>query len=93
MNCKQGDIARIIRGPARDKFVTCIRLETPFDVDCAHGPIWLIDSAIPHCFRDSRAPAGDKPYCNDSILQPIRDRPGEDETLTWKEVPKQLTKV
>ncbi len=84
LNCRPGDLARIVNSEAgnNDKIVLCVRFAglVPFGFIGARPKIlagWVID-------RELRG--GDGRYSNvveDCKLRPIRDNPGEDETLTW----------
>jgi hypothetical protein len=90
MNCKQGDLAVIVRSDAGNagKIVRCLRLvgnQLWVDlygrrVSCA---TWEVD-------RELVGWGGDRfNLISDDQLRPLRD-PGEDakdETLQWKEVP------
>jgi hypothetical protein len=78
MNCKPGDVARIIvPGPFEGRILVCIEIShTHSDGDSA----WVVDPPPPG-FR----------YVWDSALRPIRDQPGDDETLTWAPVPSEVT--
>lgn len=101
MNCKPGDIARII-GPAttpnRDRIVRCIRLLARGEemtmgdlvfVGTSHAQFWAVEGRLvgeDASGRPVEVPGGP---VGDRWLRPIRD-PGEDaqdETLTWKPVP------
>lgn len=84
MNCKQGDLAVIVKSYAGNegKIVRCI--DFIGDVHGPHNiivPTWRIDRRLPHCEGglDNRV--------GDFQLRPIRDADGQDETLTWKDVP------
>lgn len=84
MNCKEGDLAVVVRDNCGSlgKIVRCIRLFESarwlnFDDTQYSSPTWLVDTV---------APDGDGaliPYFEDRNLRPLRDNPGEDETLTW----------
>ena len=76
LNCKQGDLAVIVRSMAGNegKIVRCLRLV----FDPSHyfdGPRWLIDREVPHSTR------GTVRTIADCALRPLRDNEGEDETL------------
>lgn len=82
LNCKQGDLAIVI-GPGRhtDKIVRCVRFlgAAPLPpVISGMRDYWEIDRQL--------SPTHTKTI-SDSCLRPIRDQPGADETLQWKEVP------
>lgn len=96
MNCKQGDLAIVVRSWAGNegKIVRCLRLATEREISCVSfdktsGPVWVTDSVLFYAYRDGPK-AGSGPLCLDSYLRPIRD-PGDDatdETLTWLPVPR-----
>ena len=72
MNCKQGDLAVIVRGSAFKEYighiVQCVALR------CAEPDLWGIDRSLD---GDHRAWI----MVPDSCLRPLRDREGEDEVL------------
>lgn len=90
MNCKEGDLAVVIRNDYGEagKIVTCIRLAGQNDLvqhnvrDPAE-PVWVIDFHL----KNSRSRA---PLARDCSLRPIRDQTGEDESLVWKDVPQKV---
>ena len=88
MNCQKGDLAVMIRSAAGNegRIVTCLRLasekevkETSFRSNLE--PVWIIDSSLRSSCGRSMSMA------IDAWLRPIRDQPGEDETLTWAGFP------
>lgn len=91
MNCKPGDLAVIVKSSCGNEgvIVTCLRLAKElFSVIDPSGSIefnaatWEVDRDI----RDWTGRVGR--YVPDSILRPIRDNDGQDETLSWKSVPR-----
>lgn len=87
MNCKQGDLAIIIKSRAGNegKIVRCVRLHDFIDRDINGwptgiiGPRWVIDRPVPGLTND-----GHPNYMftvADSCLRPIRPTDGEDEIL------------
>jgi len=84
LNCKPGDRAVVIKtltGKQIGKIVECVRIIG--NVHFAHGlmaPAW--ETNPPLVGTD-----GMRTVCPDPWLSPIRDQPGEDETLTWAPVP------
>lgn len=88
MNCKPGDLAVMVNSCCGNKgtIVTCIRIS--HHLGCIapgglfeDGPIWEVD-------RDIKGWGGDvSRHVPDSQLRPIRDNPGEDETLRWTDKP------
>lgn len=75
MNCKQGDLVVIVKcGPYP-------HLQGKFCTTVSKAPHpydWVLD------FQDN----GKDMYAMDWALKPIRDNDKEDETLSWKAVPK-----
>lgn len=85
MNCKPGDLAVVVKGAASGNVVVCIdRFDGPWAGEPRFEPGWRLDRLLVN-ERGSY-----NTYRVDSALRPIRDQPGEDETLTWADVPKQL---
>lgn len=89
MNCKPGDIARVVSGGAnRDALLRVLDF-----VNCDPGE-WrceALQSMAEYKWTTivGRVPAGTIVYAMDSILRPIRD-PGDDavdETLSWLPAP------
>lgn len=88
MNCKQGDLARVVNSQAgnNDKIVQCLeyvglRWWLNHDGDRL-APTWRIDRELPPLEG-----FGDDDLIEDSKLRPIRDSDGTDETLTWAGLP------
>lgn len=89
MNCKQGDLAMVIKGISSGTICTCERLMSyeeaarygySTDLD---GPMWFTDKMFLSTWGDS------DPLMFDDYLMPIRDPGPEavDETLEWLKVP------
>lgn len=76
MNCKQGDLAVIVRSLAGNegKVVQCLR-PVLNELHAFPGPRWLIDRAIPHSTQGATLTVAD------CALRPLRDSDGEDEML------------
>jgi len=84
MNCKPGDLAVVVRARNRPhllgRIVFCVRLHDSEKIDADGimffaasmnpGPRWVIDP-----------PLEDLKTIADAVLRPIRDQPGEDETI------------
>lgn len=96
MNCKQGDLAIVVRSGAGNeaKIVRCLRLATNSELDEAEftrtgGPVWVTDSFLFYALKDGTRDGGG-PLCRDRCLRPIRDTGDDatDETLTWLPVPR-----
>jgi hypothetical protein len=88
MNCEKGDLAIIVESAAGNegKIVRCLEL----DMECGQWipgglseecPIWITDTMLP----DFGGTMGVR--VADYQLRPLRDKPGEDETLQWLDVP------
>ena len=81
MNCKQGDLAVIVRSYAGNegKIVQCLEF-VMFEFVQGIYPSWITAPTISDIYgRDCPVP--------DAHLRPIRDQDGQDETLTWLDVP------
>ena len=74
LNCKQGDLAVIVKA-IDNQFIGRILRCTKFN-DCLGEPAWEFEPEIGHYW-----------LCRDSNLRPIRDQPGDDETLEWASLP------
>jgi hypothetical protein len=93
MNCKQGDLAVIVRSRAGNegRFVTCLRLASKDELARAgywlhiDKPCWILDAAI------NVTGGGQESIGLDEWMRPIRDNDGEDETLQWAPVPTKET--
>jgi hypothetical protein len=87
MNCKQGDLAIVVAAPNDPhylgKIVRCVNLR--FFEDCV---CWETDP--PMVWTDSHGVTRPLPW-DDRDLRPIRDLPGEDETLSWEIKPELAT--
>lgn len=83
LNCKLGDLARIVNSEAdnNDKIVMCVEFMgvTPWRSrgDITYEPTWRVDRAL--CSSTGEW----HDLISDNQLRPIRDNPGEDETMTW----------
>jgi len=89
MNCKQGDLAIIIRSYAKNegKLVTCLRLATLQEQDTANfyneylEPAWLVDRKLNSLSVSGNAMLPPINIALDSSLRPIRESDGEDQIL------------
>ena len=88
MNCKQGDIAVIVRSAGSNvgKIVRCVSLipmHTFYlpDGSLVHGPSWVVEPPVRGWNGDSI------PGVRDALLRPIRDSDGEDEMLRLAGLP------
>lgn len=85
MNCKEGDLAVVVRsstGKSLGKIVTCVKLaRIPglYEADgyLSHGAVWETDWYHP------TVTGGINNFVMDADLRPLRDNPGDDESLTW----------
>lgn len=90
MNCKQGDLA-IITAPGLNsgRIVRCLAPLGRFLTNTSRGAHidfwWRIDISLPSFDGTDWSRE-----CNDSVLRPIRDNPGADETLTWAGKPEKV---
>lgn len=84
MNCKEGDLAIIIKSDNNNegKIVRCIKFYPSIDLYCGFtnssgtvANVWEIDRLIP-----SRSEGGTC-HLEDYKLRPIRDQDGEDEMI------------
>lgn len=87
MNCKPGDLALLKSGGIAGGEAFNDRLVEVIDsagVDGFYGQMWSVKCAgwtpAPHLVALSRRGTF---YYPDSMMRPIRDQPGEDETLAW----------
>ena len=75
LNCRPGDLAVIVRADfaphAVGRIVRCVGR---FDI--GGKPTWEVSPRFEHYW-----------LCRDKNLRPIRDQPGEDETLGWAGLP------
>ena len=76
MNCKQGDLAVVVRSLAghEGKIVTCVRL-TYGDGAFGYGPRWVTEPGLLGSLGTKNFPI------SDGCLRPVRDSDGEDEML------------
>lgn len=82
MNCKQGDLAVIVRSTCGNagKIVRCISLlpSQPFvqpDGTVQYGPAWVVNPPVIG-WKGDRLPG-----VRDALMRPLRDSDGEDELL------------
>lgn len=92
MNCKPGDLAVI----TQDQYFNdvdvgkLVEIVGPDEFDGEGRFCWACKSLCGDLawLVDEGCDEGCNEYCiPDAWLRPIRDQPGADETLTWKEVP------
>lgn len=75
MNCVKGDLAVIISSLRGDQVGKLVVVKD-FILLKSGSPGWITQCNV---------------FCFDKNLRPIRDQPGEDETLTWASVPQKET--
>lgn len=90
-NCRIGDIAVVIKSPTGKnlgKIVKCIRrIEVNEIIDgrrmnIADDVVWLTDSTLTWT-KKGGSHEYEAHFCRDSILKPLRDDDGDDETMIW----------
>ena len=88
MNCKQGDLAVIVRSSSGNvgRIVVCLNIASTGELCRTFGssmysyaPIWRIDVAV-H-WRGSVSGCIEVPFITDKAIRPLRDSDGEDEML------------
>lgn len=88
MNCKEGDLAVYVgKLSPRDvgAIVTCVRfLGVRRVLDGSNALVWEVTPPLRY------TEATRKDWISDCSLRPIRDNPGQDETLSWAPVPKKV---
>lgn len=91
MKCKLNDLAIVVRsatGRATGLVVHCVRLSSysglrNLDGSFERGPVWETDHfGVAICGNTHN-------LWLDADLQPLRDQPGEDETLLWAGLPQE----
>lgn len=86
MNCKQGDLAVIVRSFCGNegRIVRCLKFygRGAFKDGTVFDDIWIIDGRFARPDLKALRCGGDAAI-SDSWLRPIRPGDGEDETLTW----------
>jgi len=94
MNCKQGDLAIIVRSEAGNegKIVRCIRflgdrLWISKDGSIKSSPTWEINALLPSWNGD----VDPRKLLQDEVLRPLRDNDGEDEMLRIAGKPQKVT--
>lgn len=89
MNCKPGDLAVIVR-PSNPqnigKIVRVIECKLTSWIDGSTGYGWSFEGPVMFGITGVKATR-----INDDILRPIRDQPGQDESLTWAPKPEKVT--
>lgn len=99
LNCRAGDLAVIVKAISAQsnlgRFVTCHRLAVHGEMFGAFqynqrndGPAWVI--SVNHPIEWHGDWVMERAMC-DSQLRPIRNEPGDDETLIWCDVPSEVT--
>lgn len=100
MNCKQGDLAFIVKSSAGNegKIVRCAVFLGNYDFKATDNTE-LAWGVVADGLNLPSYTAGNHEWCrkygfdavfSDSALRPIRDNDGQDETLTWAGKPKEV---
>ena len=81
MNCKPNELAIVVSGSPAHNIgkivrVTCLHPYAPSGCVC-----WMFEGNLLNKFGDTLWGVAD------DCLRPLRDNPGQDETLTWRDVP------
>lgn len=90
MNCRKGDLAIVVKSDAGNegRIVRCIRLMTRAEKQALSyfrdEPMWITDTNMVSTWGTYDTTMWD------SYMRPIRDNPGEDETLTWAGKPEKV---
>ena len=94
MNCKPGDLAVIVRGGFEEVIGILCRVTSSSDTDKDGDFCWLVRTqrAVPWFDADDPLSVihGRNGFVPDAWLRPIRDQPGEDETLSWAGKPQKV---
>lgn len=85
MNCKPGDLAIVVIGKNSGKVFTCLEY-IKGDILNPEGNLDNVDIWRTDCLFEDWTGSSDE-YIEDELIRPIRDQPGEDESLTWAKVP------
>jgi hypothetical protein len=88
MNCKQGDLAIIVRGGNLGRLVQVIE---PSDPLWAEAPDWWYVEVLGPPAIGGGGVLSNFGHISDKHLKPLRGEPGEDETLQWTPVPHKET--
>lgn len=80
MNCKAGDLAVVVSGVPTENLGKVIRVTTLTDDEWWEYEGFLVPPW-----------GGRADSVQDRCLRPIRDNPGQDETLTWQPTPTKET--
>lgn len=94
MNCKQGDLAIVVRSLFGNtgKVVTCLNLLPAGYGSYAKelGPIWETDNHNIVSGLMDGTPMRVSNLISDANLRPLRGSDGQDESLTWLDVPSEV---
>lgn len=100
MRCKVGDLVMVIKSTCGNEgrvgtVVRWVRFAEPLcDRFMAGQAGWLVSGRFRTIYEDGTILDGDPTaVLPDEWLIPLRDKPGQDETLTWKEVPTKPTEM
>lgn len=79
MNCKQGDLAIVIKSYQGNlgKIVRCLEYIPNFKWEGLSNGAWYVEGNITNIVKKGNN------YIHDSQLKPLKDNDGEDESFTW----------
>ncbi len=85
MNCKEGDLAIVVTSYHNNhgKIVRCLKCVTYQFFYTGKQAAWITEPMLSNA-------AGNEIPTADHQLRPIRNEPGADETLSWKDVPQEV---
>lgn len=89
LNCRPGDLAIKIKKSPEDvipigAIVQCIKFSSGY---CVATGAWISGWEVEWNSKTHDEISEAAFFCLDEDIRPIRDQPGEDETLTWAPVP------
>ena len=89
MNCKAGDLVRYVgRNPHnRPNIYGWVGIAINYTKDDEGSPCWIVSPEVPGGKVKVKNGVSQGHLVNALYLRPIRDTPGEDETLQWAPVP------
>jgi hypothetical protein len=92
MNCRPGDLAVMVRSDAGNEgaVVEVVSFVGPYQFECGKcvNDAWLCKVPPSMERHRGRSSLPGHLHISDSKLRPLRDSDGQDESLSWKEVPK-----
>ena len=89
LNCRQGDLAVIVKSIYRPECIGSIVRCVQFKPSSDGVPSWIVDRELgPAIVVGGFLRPGT--WWSDALLRPLRDNDGTDETLTWRDVPRKV---